>query len=370
MRQPIFPLSGPSYTVVAGDSYWQIAEDHLDNSATNAQIAVYTADLIRINAPILRHSHARLIRPGDVLQLGLQEPDAAVPAPVESPPPVAAQTAEVAIVDTDDCAADAVAPLAPAAVPATTVVSPISSQVGSPAPATVSERLVHAIDDSSAGIPIRRDLAAAMLLAGGAIAALDARRRQQLRRAHVGARLLPPTDEAIETETLLRSLNPADRLARIDLALRSAAPDLARQQARVLAAEIADDGEIRLYTDRPAMMVARHWLLDIDAGAWRLPASVSLADLAEHARMADQPCPAIVHIGESAGGQLFVDLEAVGALSIDAPARWRPRSCDVRQHRLPFRRSPSPAEYSPSESRSTHTSEASTSNRTTQLQKL
>ncbi|HVE19019.1 MAG TPA: LysM peptidoglycan-binding domain-containing protein [Ilumatobacteraceae bacterium] len=314
------PASGLSYTVVAGDSYWQIAEDHLDNSASNAQIAVYTADLIRINAPTLHHSHARLIRPGDVLQLGLQEPDAAVPAPVESPPPIAVQTAEVAIAETETAPPSAVTPLAPAELPATTVVSPISSQVGSPAQTTVSERLVHAIDDSSDGIPIRPDLAAAMLLAGGAIAALDARRRQQLRRAHVGARLLPPTDEAIETETLLRSLNPADRLARMDLALRSAAPDLARQQTRVLAAEIADDGEIRLYTDRPAMMVARHWLLDVEAGAWRLPASVSLADLAERARMADQPCPAIVHIGECGGGQLFVDLEALGALSIDAPA--------------------------------------------------
>ena len=130
------PVSGPSYTVVAGDSYWQIAEDHLDNSASNAQIAEYTADLIRINAPILRHSHARLIRPGDVLQLGLQEPDAAVPAPVEAPPPIAVQTAEVAIADTETAPPTAVAPLAPAELPATTVVSPISSQVGRPAPAT------------------------------------------------------------------------------------------------------------------------------------------------------------------------------------------------------------------------------------------
>jgi hypothetical protein len=46
---------------------------------------------------------------------------------------------------------------------------------------------------------------------------------------------------------------------------------------------------------------------------------VPLADLADDARRASQPCPAIVHLGESAGGQLFVDLEAVGSLSVDAP---------------------------------------------------
>ena len=312
-------LVGGAYTVVAGDSYWQIAEEQLDDSASNAQIAAYTHDLMRANAPVLGYSDDRLIRPGDVLQLGVPQPGAVVEPEVSSSP-VAAQTDEVVIVDVAPTSPIAVVAPAAAAVPPTSIVAaPIPSPVDSPAPATVSQRLVDAIDNSSDGIPIRRDLAAAMLLAGGAIAALDARRRQQLRSAQVGARLLPPTEEAVETETLLRSLNPADRLARIDLALRGAAADLARQQARVLAAEIADDGEIRLYTDRPAMLVARHWFVDIDAGAWRLPADVSFADLADGARGANQPCPAIVHIGESAGGQLFVDLEAVGSLSVDAP---------------------------------------------------
>ena len=78
-----------------------------------------------------------------------------------------------------------------------------------------------------------------------------------------------------------------------------------------MAIEVAVDGDIRLYTDRPALAVATHWQLDIDAGAWRLPADVSLTQLAEVALGANQPCPAIVHIGESAGGQLFIDLEAV-----------------------------------------------------------
>ena len=147
---------------------------------------------------------------------------------------------------------------------------------------------------------------------------LDARRRQQMRSARIGARLLPPTPQAVETELLLRSLNRAEQLARVDLALRCAAPGLVRQQARALAIEIADDGEIRVYTDRAAPIVARHWLFDVEAGAWRLPANVPLVDLADDARRVNQPCPSLIHIGESAGGQLFVDLEAMGTLSIDA----------------------------------------------------
>ena len=171
---------------------------------------------------------------------------------------------------------------------------------------------------SNSGIPMKRGLAAAVLLSGGALVVLDARRRQQLRSAGVGARLLPPSQQAAETETLMRSLSTTDQLARIDVALRSAAADLVRQQSRVLAIEVAEEGEIRLYTDRPATTVADHWLLDIDAEAWRLPATVSLRDLAHGARRSHQPCPALVHIGESAGGHLYVDLEAVGLLSVDA----------------------------------------------------
>ena len=312
-------VANHSYTVAAGDSYWRIAADHLDASASNAQIATYTDELMTSNAPVLGYADHRLIRPGDVLQLGLPQPDAVVSAPEVSSLPASEPTsADLNVAESPAPPVDVTLP-APGVSVSTIAAPPAPVTVDSSAPATVSQRLVDAIDNSSEGITIRRDLAAAMLLAGGAIAALEARRRQGLRSAHVGARLQAPTENAIETETLLRSLNAGDRLARIDLALRSAAPDLARQQSCVLAAEIADDGEIRLYTDRPAMQVARHWLLDIDSGAWRLPACVTLANLADDARGTDQPCPAIVHLGESAGGQLFVDLEAVGMLSIDAP---------------------------------------------------
>jgi hypothetical protein len=86
----------------------------------------------------------------------------------------------------------------------------------------------------------------------------------------------------------------------------------------VLAAEVAEDGEIRLYTDRPAMLIAEHWIVDVEAGAWRLPATVTLAELDRCTQSAGQPCPAIIHLGQSAGGQIFLDLEAVGVLSIDA----------------------------------------------------
>ncbi|MGZ4764880.1 MAG: LysM peptidoglycan-binding domain-containing protein, partial [Ilumatobacteraceae bacterium] len=314
------PSSLDSYIVESGDSFWEIAERQLAPSAKGSEIAAYTEQLITINGPLLGYSDARLIRPGDVVQLVTQV--AAVPAvavapaastevePVE-PVPVPAIVAAASLPGEELSTSDDSVPttqLPPPAGPATTAVAPAINA----SPAAVAGRRTE--DDIAAG----SGLAAAVVLAGGVIAALASRRRQQLRGSGIGARLAPPTTEAIATETLLRSLTAAEQLARIDLALRCAAPDLAAQQARPLAMEISDNGEIRIYPDRPAMVVSDRWQLDIESGAWRLAADVALADLAGDARRANQPCPAIVHLGETAGGQLFVDLEAVGSLSVDA----------------------------------------------------
>jgi hypothetical protein len=308
------------YVVVAGDSYWAIAEHHLDATSNDAEVAIYTAELMKINAPLLGYADEKLIRPGDVLQLTLPEPPSILPPPAAVP---AADLLPIVTPAIDPVEAPPASPMD--TLPVHIEPSPATEQTApphqSPIPSTLGVRAEAMIDEwSSNGVPIKRGLAAAVLLSGGALAVLGSRRRHQLRSAHVGARLSPPTDEAIETEKLLRSLTPTDQLARIDLALRCTAPVLARQGARTLAVEVAGDGEIRLYMDRPAMLLADHWILDVDAGAWRLPAYVTLSELATGARTVEQPCPALIHLGESAGGQLFVDLEAVGVLSVDAPA--------------------------------------------------
>lgn len=310
------------YVVVPGDSYWRIAEDHLDPSVANREVAAYTEELMRINAPILAYADARLIRPGDVVHLRPQEIQEVIPTLEPAEPPAEVAPADVMPAEVTPSVVEQSPPIT-AGLPAPVDTLP-EVAFAPPAPTLAQpaaiDATVGAVVDtlSSNGVPIKRGLAAAVLLCGGAITVLDARRRHQLRSARVGARLRPPTELQVDTETMLRSLGPADRLARLDLALRCAAPDLARQQARALAAEVAEDGEIRLHTDRPALAASLHWVVDVETGAWRLPAEVSLADLASDARRTNQPCPAIIHIGESAGGQLFVDLEAIGLLAVDA----------------------------------------------------
>ncbi len=321
-------VAAPSdgYIVQAGDSYWHIAESHLDQAATGGEIVAYTEQLMALNAPSLGYSDARLIRPGDIVQLG-----ARVTAEVVFPAPTTAAVQVAPIPDpaivvhepvstdpspsidvTTSVAAVPAAPVATTSVPSETS----SSDVGT----SIDPRLSAITGDwSDDGVGVATGLAASVVLAGGAIAALGSRRRQQLRGAQVGARLVAPTERAVATEMVLRSLSAADQLARIDLALRCAGQQLVAEHARPLAVEIDEAGEIRLYTDRPATAVPARWLLDLESGAWRLPADVPLVDLAGDARRSNQPCPAIVHLGESAGGRLFVDLEALGSLAIDAP---------------------------------------------------
>ncbi|MEO5723437.1 MAG: LysM peptidoglycan-binding domain-containing protein [Ilumatobacteraceae bacterium] len=217
---------------------------------------------------------------------------------------------------------------------------------------------------------------ATTLLAAGALGVLESRRRQRLRGARVGARLEASSPQMIHTEVHLRVLDQPERLARLDLALRAAALDLADAKARVIAVQVSATGEIRLVIDNdqrlfgscmtgatsavraatvgtampgtatvgttttpcgyrvdddgdrlvpkqvtPGMPTpsGTTWRVDIADGSWVLPARIPTEALAEQARRAGMPCPALVQLGETSEGQLFVDLEALGVLAVLAP---------------------------------------------------
>ena len=173
---------------------------------------------------------------------------------------------------------------------------------------------------SGSTLPFSAGLGAALLMSAGALGLLESRRRRQLRSATIGTRLSMPSSLQVRTEVLLRSLNAQERLARLDLALRSAAPSLAAQAAFVQAAVLYDAGDVCLFLRGSATPALSEWKVDVHANTWRMSGAVSLTDLAEHARQCAQPCPAMVHIGGlPEGGELFVDLEAVGVFEVQSP---------------------------------------------------
>ncbi|MEI7546452.1 MAG: hypothetical protein WCK21_00125 [Actinomycetota bacterium] len=172
----------------------------------------------------------------------------------------------------------------------------------------------------SGALSFATGLGTALLLSAGAVSLLEARRRRQWRAAGIGTRLASPTPDDVRTETLLRSLTASERVARLDVAVRAAAADLAMQGAVVVAAVLGDSGEVCLYLRGEAHPTEPIWALDDATNAWRLAAEVDLAQLARSARRVTQPCPAMVHLGSTAGGDVFVDLEAVGALTVVSPS--------------------------------------------------
>ncbi len=374
------------HLVVAGDSYWRIAEAQLEAVHGEQPAAVdvlgYTERLIAANAPRLDHDDRHLILPGESVVLvpdaaaaperevawvppvtdasssagadpasaadesatgsaaSDQSPASTATEPMGTPPGPAA---EVPVLGGAAAAPDLPAPDLPnvSADPMVAVMSGAAASVDASAPpsergpgpgpspvAPTSARDVVAGGTTEGGsdVPVGLALGTSVLFATGALGLIETKRRQRLRSATMDQRLAAPRSRETATEIELRATAAPERLARLDVALRVAAPDLAVQDARIVAVEVGVAGDLRLVADRPATPGGDAWRLDMDGRTWVLDGRWSLEDLAGHARRSVAPCPALAHVGSTDRGQLFVDLEAVGLLAIDLP---EPMATDV-----------------------------------------
>lgn len=343
------PASSLHHVVVAGDSYWGIAETHLElvGPASAHEIAMFSDVLIAINAPLLGHDIDTLLVPGDEVRWGPLPVD---PAPAASPT-AAAATADA--VDTVGTAADTVDAAVDTVDTVDTVVDTVDAVVDSAldtaantaaamVPVPVPPRAADAAappgltlgDVAATGeAPISRGLAGAVLVAAGAIGLIESRRRRMLRGSTPRTRLTPPLPQTAATERVMRSLDSVQRSVRLDLALRSAGHALGSSGGHVLAVFGRATGELTLVVDRAGRVAPEPWSAggDTAGGAtatWHLAASVSEERLAADARLSGQPCPTLVQLGTVAtssvvpgveNSELFVDLEAFGMLCIDGP---------------------------------------------------
>jgi len=324
---------GPAHEVVSGDSYWAIADDHLTRSwerdATDHEVFEYTESLISMNHELLGHRDPALILPGELVVFTTVggAPLAVAPVAEELQPVVDSsvdvQRPEVALPDvifrfpsTIEAPAEA-----PRDAPLPNVVEPAAATTDLPS-------FAGPASESRGVLPYAAGLGAALMMSAGAVGLLESRRRRELRSATVGARVVSHSAAHARTEVLLRSLNAPERLARLDLALRCAAPLLAAQSASVHAAVMYDSGDVCLFLRGSATSTSADWKVDLHANTWRLSGGVPLSELAELARLCAQPCPAMVHLGGVVeGGELFVDVEAIGTLLVQSP-----HASDVLRH--------------------------------------
>jgi LysM repeat protein len=95
----------PSHRVVAGDSYWAIAESTLGANAAPADVLAKTEQLIVFNSTRLGYDNPQMLHPGDVVYL-----EALAPTPV-TPVEATPDSPETAM--TSDSADEAEAPVVP-----------------------------------------------------------------------------------------------------------------------------------------------------------------------------------------------------------------------------------------------------------------
>ena len=319
------PPAAAVHVVAAGDSYWAIADAHLTDvlgrEPTAAEVHVATVTLMEWNAERLGHTDPSLIVPGESVVLA--PPSAApVPPPPPHPAPVAAPPPAPVTVPSSTVSPSTVPPST--AAPSTAAPSTVPPSTAAPstvavptAPSSTVPVVAEVRDD---GIDLAQ-LGTAVVLSAGALAAVRVGRRLRLQGSIPRSVAPAPSFEQTRTELQLRALHADERVARVDIALRAAAQDLASQHASVLVVWAGERGEVRLYLRGAAVPHDARWQLDVVHHTWTLGAHVSLGELGMAAGDALQPCPALWHVGSAPdGGDVYVDVEAWGAVAIDSPA--------------------------------------------------
>jgi nucleoid-associated protein YgaU len=169
-------------------------------------------------------------------------------------------------------------------------------------------------ESPAAPSPIRLEHAG--LVAVGILALAAVRRRQRLRAALPHARIPAPPPDVAATRRRLRSVEPGEGAARLDIALRAAARHLAETGARVGLVRLGHDGRVALRLTADAVLPAPWTGTGCD---WELAGSIPIELLADDARRAGAPCVALAYIGiDDEDDDVLIDLEAAGVFAVEA----------------------------------------------------
>jgi LysM domain len=313
------PVTEETYTVQRGDSYWEIADHHLEivlgHEPTPREVLDETHSLMDANVDRLgNRTPNSMIYSGDVLIL--PNPNGYHPA-VDAPPetPVAPETSTPSPPPPS-------APLPPpTAPPITTVGTPPPTAPAALAPSTPAARPVTSIDVDTADAQETAtpnpwaELVIGSLFATGLATTVTRLRRRRLARRTPGHRLVNTTDAAATTETVLRAESRPDRIDALHRLLGAFAGHTRLEGNRPLvrAVQMTDTGIELLWTEAQPSP-AKAWTTTDGGWSWRTPWPTEQPDRA-HGRPI---LPTLVPIGVRAdGAELLLDLETAGSLSIE-----------------------------------------------------
>ena len=374
---PSMPVSAAeTVTVSPGDSYWREAEHHLSQDTPPGQVADYTRQLIRDNAPRLGYDNPKMLHPGDTLYITPTTPTTPPatpvstdpvtdPATVNSPAPPAAPATPIpppidtAVTVTPE-AADAApstgrardqigtatdvdapatgrardqvdtptttpASLEPTIATAATGSVPVTFPAPAGSPATIPEQspVVESIDDG-------RDVGShspwlevtyGSLLAAGIVAAAARLRRRRGAQLAPGTRPVDPPDAAIGAESVLATGGPLHRISTLTQLMRTLTP-YAREETDppLVRAVQFDHDTVEVLFTRQALVAPAGWEPVNGGQSWlhRLEpnrAETTTTATAEGA-VAHLVTPSLVTIGHVGERQVLLDLDTAGSIAL------------------------------------------------------
>jgi hypothetical protein len=158
----------------------------------------------------------------------------------------------------------------------------------------------------------------AAMLSAGVLTLVGVHRLRRLRAARPRARVPMPSPDSLATERTLRAIDADERLLRVDIAIRAAASQLCARERQILAVMVDRYGAVEIALTAPCTADEPF----ISTGdRWHLAATTTTDSLVPAARPVGAPCVSIVQLGVTADGRdLYVDLEALGVLAVDAAA--------------------------------------------------
>jgi hypothetical protein len=298
-------------TVKKGDNLWNLAATELKEShgekPTNAEVVPYWLEVIETNTEDLRSGDPDLIFPGETLTMPAVDGD----LPVDE-----AQAAVRPVVAVEKPIAPEVPPTQPP-VPVSTVVStPIVRASIQPVEESIPEEDLD--DFEPFEMPWIAGLAITGVASAAILAAWHVQRRRRIRAHRLGDPIPTLTDNDRDLICQLRGIAEVDRLEATSTALRLLVVG-AEPGGQVPAVTIARAGRhsVELLLDDPTVATPKHFIR-LDQHTIVVNPGLSEEIVAEAIAGRTDPCPAMIVIGTDDIGSIFVDLERVAAMTIEA----------------------------------------------------
>ena len=318
-------LAGEWIDVENGDHFWSIAEETLEEewgrNPSDNEIAPYWAEVIEAN-------EGRLLPPGDP---NLIYPEQRFQLP--TPPTDPMQPAEDETSDVEPAPEIEVEPEVPASGTESTEPATTASPTTQALPTTVPEittpdaaepsLTAQVTSGSDSSIPLAAaalGLGSLSVGAGALAVTLRRRRAHQAARRKPGTTLAPPPDEANEYERRTRPVADTEAARWVEATNKLITARLAQHKAHRLPAVIAMRAGrfgVEVLLDEPCALIEGFVSGNDDNSAWRLHPDLELRMIEAETEDLQPYCPALVAVGSTEAGDLLLDLEQLGVLSVE-----------------------------------------------------